>query len=99
VAAYQSERKAQTKINGESLQEFTAAVMQLAHQLPVRLPENLIQREETHTYVNGMKDQDMKQRLLIGSKRSPDPYHAEFLANLKKFLRLYMCTFTKPNLT
>jgi hypothetical protein len=52
VAAYQLEHKAQTQVNGESLQEFTAAVMQLAHKVPVRLPENFIQREATHAFIN-----------------------------------------------
>jgi hypothetical protein len=41
----------------------------LAHQALVRLPEDFIQRQ-VYTSVNGLKDWDMKQHLLMGSERS-----------------------------
>jgi hypothetical protein len=73
VTAYKSQCKAQTQLNGKSLQEFNAAVMQLAQQVPAKLPEDFIQRETANAFISGVKEQVMKQHPLMGSKRSPDP--------------------------
>jgi uncharacterized protein YchJ len=53
-----------------SLQDFIAAVEHLAHRALVRLSVEFIQEEATHAFVDGVRDREMKQRLLIGSGRS-----------------------------
>jgi hypothetical protein len=45
AAAYREELKARTQLIGESLQEFAAAVEQLAHRALVGLPVEFIQKE------------------------------------------------------
>jgi hypothetical protein len=48
-AAYKDSVRIQ--LNSESLQEFAAAVEQLAHQALVGLPVDFIQREAAHAFV------------------------------------------------
>jgi hypothetical protein len=55
---------------GETLQEFAAAVEQLAHRALVGLPVGLIQTEAAHDFINGIRDREVKQHLLMGGDRT-----------------------------
>jgi hypothetical protein len=70
AAAYRAQLKARTQLIGESLQEFAAAVEQLAHRTLVGQPLDFIQREAAHTFVDGVRDREVKQHLLMDSDRS-----------------------------
>jgi hypothetical protein len=52
VADYWPQLKARTQMSGESLQQFAAAVDQVAHQALVGLPENFIQREADYAFTD-----------------------------------------------
>jgi hypothetical protein len=62
--------KARTQLIGESLQEFAEAVEQVAHRALVGLPVEFIQREAAHTFVDGVRERQEKQHLLMGGDRS-----------------------------
>jgi hypothetical protein len=66
LAAYRSHLKARMQTGGETLQEFAAAVEQLAHQALVGLPADHIQTEAAHTFIDGIRDREVKQHLLLG---------------------------------
>jgi hypothetical protein len=66
VAAYWSQLKARIQLSGESLQEFAAAIEQLVHWALVRLPVDFIQSATTHAFIKRVRDQELKQHLLIG---------------------------------
>jgi hypothetical protein len=51
---------------GETLQGFAAAVEQLAHQAFVGLPEGHIQTEAAHAFIDGIRDREVIQHLLLG---------------------------------
>jgi cation transport ATPase len=51
---------------GETLQEFAAAVEQLAHQALVGLPADHIKTEAAHDFIDGIRDREVKQHLLLG---------------------------------
>jgi hypothetical protein len=59
--------KARTKLSAESLQKFAAAIEQLTHQPLAGLPEDFIHRD---AFINGVKDHEVKQHLLVGGERS-----------------------------
>jgi hypothetical protein len=42
---------------------------QLAHQALVQLPQQFIQREAAHVYVDGISDQEIKHKLLVGGDK------------------------------
>jgi hypothetical protein len=44
---------------GETVQEFAAAVEQLAHRAFVRLPVDHIQTEAVHAFIDGIRDRDV----------------------------------------
>jgi hypothetical protein len=69
AAAYRSQPKARIQLSGELLQELSAAVKQLAHQALVGLPVDSIQREAAHAFVDGVRDRELKQHLLMGGDR------------------------------
>jgi hypothetical protein len=54
AAAYRSQLKARTQANGETLQEFTAAIELFAHRACVGLPAEHVQRETACTFVDGI---------------------------------------------
>jgi hypothetical protein len=54
VAAYRSQLKVRVKTSGETLQEFTAAVEQLAHRAIFGLPVGFIQTEAAHAFIDGL---------------------------------------------
>jgi len=66
AAAYQSQLKARVQKSGETLQEFAAAVEQLAYRALVGLPVAFIQTEATHSFIDGIRDREVKQHLLMG---------------------------------
>jgi hypothetical protein len=45
---------------------FAAAVEQLAHQALVGLPKGHIETEAAHAFIDGIRDREMKQHLLLG---------------------------------
>jgi hypothetical protein len=55
---------------GETLQEFAAAVEQLVHRVLVGLPIGYIQTEAAHAFINGIRDREVKQHLLMGGDRT-----------------------------
>jgi hypothetical protein len=55
---------------GETLQEFAAAVEQLAHQALVGLPADHIQTEAAHAFIDVIRDREVKQYLLLGGART-----------------------------
>jgi hypothetical protein len=56
AAAYRSHLKARVQTGGETLQEFSAAVEQLAHRAFVGLREGHIQTEAAHAFIDGIRD-------------------------------------------
>jgi len=70
AAAYRSQLKARVQASGETLQEFAAAVEQLAHRALVGLPVAFVQTEATHSFIDSIRDWEMKQHLLMGGDRN-----------------------------
>jgi len=70
AAAYRSQLKTRMQANEETLQEFAAAVEQLAHRAFVGLPVNFIQTEAAHSFIDGLRDREVKQHLLLGGDRT-----------------------------
>jgi hypothetical protein len=70
AAAYRSHFKARVQASGESLQGFAAAVEQLAHRALVGLPLTFIQTETAHAFIDGERDRELKQHLLMGGERN-----------------------------
>ena len=58
-------------MSGELLQEFAAAVERLTHRVLVSLPVTFIQTEAYNAFINGVRDQKVKQHLLMGVHRDP----------------------------
>ena len=56
--------------SSETLQEFAAAVEQLAHRAFVELPVAFIRTEAAHSFIDGVRDRELKQHLLIGGDRT-----------------------------
>jgi hypothetical protein len=52
------------------MQEFAAAVEQLAHRVLVGLPVGRIQTEAAHAFIDGIRDRELKQHLLMGDDRT-----------------------------
>jgi hypothetical protein len=53
-------------MSDETLQEFTAALEQLAHRALVGLPVAFIQKEAAHAFIDGVRDWEVKHCLLMG---------------------------------
>jgi hypothetical protein len=70
AAAYRSHLKARVQMGGETLQEFAAAVEQLAHRALLGLPVGHIQTEAAHAFISGIRDQEVKQHPLMGGNRT-----------------------------
>jgi hypothetical protein len=70
AAAYRSQLKTRVQTGGETLQEFAASVEQLAHRALVGLPEGHIQTEIAHAFIDGIRDREVKQQLLLGDDRT-----------------------------
>jgi kynurenine formamidase len=70
AAANRSQFKARIWTSGEALQEFAPAVEQLAHRALVGLPLAFIQTEAAHTFIDSVRDQEVKQHLLMGGDRN-----------------------------
>jgi hypothetical protein len=57
------------KLNSKPLQEFATAAEQLVHWDLVGLPVYFIQRKAIHTFIDRVRDRELKQHLLMGSDR------------------------------
>jgi hypothetical protein len=53
-----------------SSSEFATTIEQLAHWAFVRLLVDFIQNEAIHAFISGVRDQELKYHLLLGSSRS-----------------------------
>jgi hypothetical protein len=53
-------------MSGETLQEFAAALEQVAHRALVGLPFAFIQKETAHDFIDGVRDWEVKQYLFMG---------------------------------
>jgi hypothetical protein len=71
ASAYRSQLKARTQANGETLQEFAAAIERLARRAFVGLPAEHVQREAACAFVDGVRDGEIKHDLLKGDERPP----------------------------
>jgi hypothetical protein len=56
--------------SGETLQEFAAAIEQLAHRAFVGLPVTFVQTEAAHSFIDGVREREVKQHLLRGGHRT-----------------------------
>jgi hypothetical protein len=70
TTAYRSHLKARVQTGGETLQEFAAAVEQVAHRALVGLPVGYIRTETAHAFIHGIRDREVKQHLLMGGGRT-----------------------------
>jgi len=70
AAAYRSHLKARVQASGKTLQEFAAAVEQLAHRALVGLPVAFIQTEAAHSFIDGIRDREVKQHHLMGGDQT-----------------------------
>jgi peptide subunit release factor 1 (eRF1) len=70
AAGFRSQLKTRTQRAGESLQEFAAAIEQLAHRAYLTLPEERIRREAGKAFADGVKDPDIKIQLLLGGEKT-----------------------------
>jgi len=70
AAAYRSQLKTRVKASGETLQEFAAAVEQLAHRAMVGLPVAFVQTETAHSFIDGIRDRELKQHFLMEGDRT-----------------------------
>ena len=68
---YWSHLKTRVQMSSELLQEFAAAMEQLTHRVLVSFPVTFIQTEAYHAFINGVRDQKVKQHLLMGVHRDP----------------------------
>lgn len=66
AAAYRSQLNTRVQISGETLQEFAAALEQLAHRVLAGLPVAFIQKEAAPSFIDGLLDWEVKQYILIG---------------------------------
>jgi hypothetical protein len=64
-----SQLKLRTQLIDESLQESATTTQQLAHMALVEQPQHFIQREGAHVYVDGISDQEIKHKLIVGGDK------------------------------
>jgi hypothetical protein len=69
AAAYCSQLKARIQLSSESVQAFATGMKQFAHWALVSLPQHLVQREAAYVFVDGIRNGEVKQKLLMGSAR------------------------------
>jgi hypothetical protein len=62
--------KTWTQGNSESLQEISIAIEQMTHHAFPPLHEDRIHRETGKAFIDGIREQNIKERLLLGSKRT-----------------------------
>ena len=58
--------QARVQASDETLQEFAAALEQLAHRASVGLQVTFIQTEVANFFIDGIRDSEVKQSLLLG---------------------------------
>jgi hypothetical protein len=69
TAAYRAQPKTRVQTSSDTLQEFAAAVEQLVHRAN-GLPVGFIQTEAAHALIDGVRDWEVKQCLLMGGDRT-----------------------------
>jgi hypothetical protein len=69
AVAYRSQLKARIQLRDDSLQELAVAKKPLDHYTLASLPGNFIQKDAACAFVDGLRDHDAEQLLLIISKR------------------------------
>lgn len=65
-----SQLKTKTQIVGVLLMACATTIEQLTHRAHIGLPEYYIRKEAAHCFINGIRDRDMKQQLLMGGERT-----------------------------
>jgi len=70
AAVYRSQLKARVQTSGETLQEFAAAVEQMAPRALVELPVAFIQKGVTYAFIDRLRDREVKRHLLMGGDRT-----------------------------
>jgi N-acetylmuramoyl-L-alanine amidase len=60
AAAYRSQIKSRTQASGETLQDFAAAVEQLAERFFVWLHVDFIENKAAHSFIDGVRDREWK---------------------------------------
>jgi len=60
------------QMRGEVVLAFATAVQQLTHREFVGLPVACIQMEATSAFIDEIRDQEVKQRHLVGGDRAPN---------------------------
>jgi hypothetical protein len=69
AAVYRSQLKARIQHVDEFLLAFATAIEKLTHRALV-VPEHYIRKAAAHGFMDGMRDRDMKQQLLVGGERT-----------------------------
>lgn len=69
LPTYQSQLTSRIQLNSKSLQEFAAAIKQLALQTLVRLPVDFIEWTVTHTFIDIVRVWELKQHILMCRNR------------------------------
>ena len=70
AAAYRVQMRNRTQRGNESLQEFAAEVEQLDHMALDGLPQDHIQREAAYTFIDGLRDTEIRQHLMLGGEQN-----------------------------
>lgn len=70
AAVYCSQLKARIQHVDEFLPAFATAIEKLTHRSLVGLPGHYIRKAAAHGFIDGMRDRDMKQQLVVGSERT-----------------------------
>jgi hypothetical protein len=70
AAAYRSQLKARVLTSGETLREFAAAVEKMARRALVGLPVAFMQTGGAHAFIDGLRDWEVKQHLLMTGDRT-----------------------------
>jgi hypothetical protein len=70
TAAYWSQLKARVQTSGGMIQEFAAAVEQMARRALVELPGAFIQKWAADAFIDGLRDREMRQDILMGGEHN-----------------------------
>jgi hypothetical protein len=63
AADYRSQLKVRLQASGDTLQEFAAAVEQVAHRGLVGVPVAFVQTQAAHAFIDGVRDREEKQHI------------------------------------
>jgi hypothetical protein len=68
-ASFHSQLNRRTQLVRESMQEFAGSTDHLVHSTHVELPKHLIGKEATHAFADGIREEDIRWQLLLGTRR------------------------------